>query len=789
MIPDPEPLPGRWRRISTDGAGRLRLKNRAWSMEASAVADDVIRIRLVRGSEFPAASSWAITHPHHAVPDTRSGETNGWYYLASRNARLSIHRESGAWGLRNAAGKNILTGPAGGLRFRNGHPELAWDLPQNSHLFGLGESTGPVNKYGLRRELWNIDILGHAPAIHPGLRNLYVSIPFVWHLNGGRCAALFWDFPGRMVWDLGESDSGRGYARAEADHLDLYLFAGADLPAILARYTRMTGRIPMPPRWALGYHQCRYSYESGEELEGIARQLRQKRIPCDALYLDIHHMRGFRVFTFGKAFPRPAAMIDRLHRQGFRVVTIVDPGVKDDPQFGVLRRGLRENAFVKAPGGKSDFLGEVWPGRSRFPDFLNSRARRWWIREQAGLFRLGVDGIWNDMNEPATFDRPDKTLDPACIHASELGPVEHASVHNIYGREMARTSREGALRARPTERPFIISRAGWAGIQSHALVWTGDNSSCWEHMADSLQMLLNLGLSGVAFCGSDAGGFLDNPTAELFTRWIQMAAFTPFLRNHTSYGTNPQEPWAFGQKTERICRETIRLRYRLIPYLYRLFLEARESGAPIMRPLAWHYPEDQTAVSVEDQFLLGPFLLVAPVLRPACRARVVYLPNGTWFDFRSGKRFRGPRHFVVATPLEHIPVFVRAGAILSMQRAGQYIGEFPQKTVELHLWPEARGTWEFYEDDGCSLEPSRHNSYRRHLLLKSTARGGTLHMHPAAGDWIPPIKRWKVFVHAPARRFAFALEGSRIQGGTVAGAESVQVNFAEHRGPIRLDWK
>jgi alpha-glucosidase len=269
----------------------------------------------------------------------------------------------------------------------------------------------------------------------------------------------------------------------------------------------------------------------------IAGEFRKRDLPCDVLHLDIHHMDGYRVFTFGKSFPQPSAMMKRLAKQGFKVVAIVDPGVKNDPKFGVLRRGAKAGAFVKDPGGTKDFLGEVWPGVARFPDFLNARTRAWWGEEQQALLDAGVSGFWNDMNEPANFARPDKTLDPQCRHATDFGPRRHHQVHNLYGQQMARASREGALRSRPGERPFVITRAGYAGIQRHALVWTGDNSSHWDHLNDAVQMFLNLSLSGVPFCGGDVGGFLENTTPELFLRWFQFATFTPFFRNHTNLGT------------------------------------------------------------------------------------------------------------------------------------------------------------------------------------------------------------------------------------------------------------
>lgn len=415
------------------------------------------------------------------------------------------------------------------------------------------------------QQFWNTDALGHG-GIHPGLRNLYTAIPFTVLLLDGRALGLFWDNPARQRWDLGQTDRHRWHLTAASGEIDLYFFTGPSVEQIVQRFSELTGRIPMPPRWALGYHQCRYSYESRAELEAIARRLRQRRIPCDAIYLDIHHMDGFRVFTFGHTFPAPADMIGRLRRCGFQTVAIVDPGVKVDSKFGVYRRGKQIQAYVRTPDGRRDYVGQAWPGRVVFPDFLARRVRRWWGGEQSRLQRLGVAGFWNDMNEPANFIPPTKTLPERCRHQGEADPVRHAAAHNLYGMQMARASREGALQHQPDRRPFVITRAAYAGTQRYAMVWTGDNASSWEQLRDSVQMLLNLSLSGLPFCGSDAGGFLDNCTPELYVRWMQLAAFTPFFRNHTMAGTLAHEPWSFGPEVESMVRSSIELRYQLLPY-------------------------------------------------------------------------------------------------------------------------------------------------------------------------------------------------------------------------------
>jgi alpha-glucosidase len=542
----------------TFAAGRLRI-------ELSTVAPDLFRLRATLSGTFSETRSWAVCKTDWPAVPARIRRTRSQVRLTTESGALQLNLQSGEVKLLAGDHSILLRSEPAHSGFRGHKPEVAFRLSGRESFLGLGESSGPFNRAGLIQKFWNADVLGHG-GMSPGLRNLYTAIPFTVMTCQGRAAGLFWDNPARQQWNLGQDPRDLWRLAADSGEIDLYLFTGPRVSDVVRRYTEVTGHMPMPPRWALGYHQCRYSYESRAEVEQVARELRTRRIPCDALYLDIHHMDGFRVFTFGKTFPRPAEMIARLRRRGFQSVAIVDPGVKVDSAFGVYRRGRRINAYVRSPDGRRDYVGKVWPGRSVFPDFLNRSVRDWWGREQARLQRAGVAGFWNDMNEPANFVPPTKTLPEQCRHQGDEGPMRHAEAHNLYGMQMARASREGTLRHQPDQRPFVITRAAYAGTQRHAMVWTGDNASSWEQLTDSVQMLLNLGLSGFPFCGGDAGGFLENCTPELYARWMAMAAFTPFFRNHTMVGTLAHEPWSFGPEIESIVRSAIELRYQLLPY-------------------------------------------------------------------------------------------------------------------------------------------------------------------------------------------------------------------------------
>jgi len=777
------PLPPASPALPPVAGGRIR----GMSFAVSVLDRDLFRLHIFHGRRSDHVPSWAVIPRAWPGSVTKVRRRPDSLAVITNNGQFRLALTSGRWRLLDDGGNELFRGLSAG--FADGRPQLELALAPDEKLFGLGESTGTFDKRGLIREFWNLDVLGHAGAIHPGLRSLYVSIPFAISLRGGVAAGLFWDNPIRQVWDLGATQLDRWSLSADSGAIDLYLITGPSVERVVSRFADLTGHTPLPPDWALGFHQCRYSYETRARVEEVAATFRRKRIPCDALYLDIDHLDGKRVFTFGRTFPKPGEMIRKLARQGFKTVCIVDPGVKNDPQFGVLQRGRQLDAFVKDRAGKRDFLGEVWPGVSRFPDFLNERTRRWWGREQRKLSRLGVAGFWNDMNEPANFARPDKTLDSRARHNTDHGPRRHAEVHNLYGTQMARASRDGALAAEPDLRPFVITRAGSAGVQRHALVWTGDNSSTWQHFEDSLQMLLNLGLSGVPFCGCDAGGFLDNCPPELFIRWMQCAAFTPFFRAHTNTGTRDHEPWAFGPAAEAIVRHYIGLRYQLLPYLKALFVEAGRTGAPIMRPLFWHHQDDPVAAGISDQFLLGRNLLVAPVTRQGAVARSVYLPVGDWYEFWSGQRVAGGQHVVAHAPLEVLPLFVRAGAVIPFRDVQQHTGEKPLHEVTLHLWPGGMDSFNWREDDGVSLAHERGDFCELPVMASSSEAGGRLVIGEAGGRRESAVRTWRVLLRGCERKVAVKVNGRRVKPAFNQEAGIAFWEFANMPRGIQIEWQ
>ncbi len=547
----------------------------------------------------------------------------------------------------------------------------------------------------------NADVWHEHPA---GLGNvtdpLYASFPFLIIHNRRHTYGIFVDNTEFTEFNL-TGDDWLEFS-APTDVLNYYVFPGPTLADVVRQYTDLTGRMPLPALWTLGYQQCRWGYASEGDVRRIASELRKRRIPADGLWMDIDYMDGYRVFTWDKrGFPRPKQMMDDLRRDGFHAVTIVDPGVKVNDGYFMYDEGRTGDHFVKHSDGR-EYNGSVWPGPSAFPDFHGAATREWWAGHvRRWLADSGPSGLWIDMNEPASRDITGSIMDTW----HDGGRLPHAAARNTYALQMARATFDGMMTHDPDSRPFILTRAAFSGVQTVAALWGGDNSSQWEHLAASLPMLMNLGLSGMPFVGADIGGFGGDTNGELLARWTQVGAFYPFCRNHAAAGTRSQEPWTFGHEVEAICRKYISVRYQLLPYLYTLFHEASQTGAPIMRPLMWHYPKDPNTFNLNDQFMLGPDLIVAPVLAPGLTARAVYLPKGRWYRWHSRGAvtapLQGPTHIAADAPLDELPIFVRAGAVIPMWPLAQHTGAIDRADVTLHIW-SGDGRFDLYEDDGVS---------------------------------------------------------------------------------------
>ena len=521
------------------------------------------------------------------------------------------------------------------------------------------------------------------------------------------------------------------------------MIAGPSPRYVIERYTALVGRMPLPPRWSLGYQQCRWSYAPDTRVREIAHGFRSRSIPCDVIYLDIDYMEGYRVFTWSaKNFPEPERLVRELGADGFHVAVILDPGIKADSTYAAYKTGLAGKNFLMYPDGRV-FYGDVWPGRCAFPDFSSESGRRWWGDQMEGLVRTGVRGFWNDMNEPSVFNVPTKTVDMSVIHNDGGLRTPHAKNHNVYGMQMTRASYEGAIRNNPAERPFVLTRASYAGGQRYSAAWTGDNVASWEHLSLALTMCLNFGLSGQPFCGSDIGGFIGYPPGELYARWLQLGIFTPLMRSHSVINEKNKEPWEYGDAFTAINRASIQLRYRMLPYIYTVMAEASMNGMPAMRPLVVEYPTDGRFAQESSSFLFGHDLLVAPVLAPDVRAREVQFPEGTWYDLWTGEPVTGGKNLTVQAPLERIPLFVREGAIIPTQQVMQHTGEQPIDPLTLTVYPlrtNGSASSAYYEDDGLSFDYQKGVVFRRVHAQQRIGSRLIVDIGAADGTYIPPSR-------------------------------------------------
>lgn len=566
---------------------------------------------------------------------------------------------------------------------------LRLSLQPGDHVYGLGDKAGPMDRRGRVFTLWNTDAYAWDAARDP----LYKSIPFVLIEHAGHAFGVFVDNTQRMTVDVGKTEPDVLSFTVAEGAIDWYLIDGPTPRDVLQRYTALTGRTPLPPKWALGFQQSRYTYLPEARVREVAKTLRDKRIPADAIWLDIGFQDANKPFTVDrKAFPHFEGMLSDLRKDGFHTVLITDLHIAKQAGYAPYDSGKAIDAFAKREG--EDFVGKVWPGDSVFPDFTRARVRDWWGGLYADFVRMGAAGFWNDMNEPSVFDGPGGTMPDDVLHRLDDGTTRtHAQLHNAYGMLNARATYEGLSRLQPNVRPFVLTRAAYAGTQRYAA-----------------PNLLSLGLSGMALSGDDVGGFIGSPPADLLTRWYQLGAWQPIFRNHAATDTRDHEAWVDGPEQEALRRAAIEQRYRLLPYLYTAAEENARTGAPITRPVWFEYPG---AAGSDRDFLFGRDLLIAPVVTERLDPHVVQLPPGAWYGLHDGKRYTGMVTFDPAP--SDVPVFVHAGAIVPMQPVVQHTARTPDGPLEVHVWwPEAGAPCDgaLYDDDGTSL------AYRRAAFLR-----------------------------------------------------------------------
>jgi alpha-glucosidase len=723
----------------------MSFSSRQATVIVTVLASDLIRVRMVRGTTPAPDYSYAVVKtdwPKVPVEFAGDKETR---IIRTPELEVRAHLSPFRLAFYDRNGKLISKDADTRGMSWDGPRVRCWKwMPEDEHYYGLGEKSTPLDKRGRSYVMWNQDPAGFDASTDP----LYQSVLFFLGLRQGRAYGLFFDNTYRSSFDMGAEDRDLYSFGAEGGEMNYYFFAAPTPKGVVSRFTELVGRSPLPPRWSIGYIQSRYSYYPQSTVRFIAENFRHRGIPCDAIFLDIDYMDGFRVFTWDKSrFPDPQSMMTDLRRQGFHFIAIVDPYVKVDTGFWIYQQGVANGYFLKKPDG-TIFTGRGWPGASAFPDYASEKVRNWWGSLYKEQLEQGISGFLTDMNEPTVLvdQGLPKTVDLDIMHSTDYGPRPHAEIHNVYGMLETMATREGMLRVHPNERPLIITRATYAGGQRYAAQWSGDNWGTWDHLRLSMPMLNTMGLSGFQFSGADIGGIFPTPSPELYTRWLQFGVLTPFCWTHSG-GPGNLEPWAFGNRLEEINRSSIKLRYHLLPYIYTAFWEAAETGVPIMRPLLLEYPDDWLSVDRNDEYFFGNDLLVAPVTKDDDTSRQVYLPRGVWYDFWTDHRYTGPTSIEAAAPMERVPLFVRGGAIIPSQQDVQYTDQAAIDPLTFDVYPDGTSSRPYYEDDGISFDYQRGVFLRQRLTVAQEAHVTSVEISAREGSFTPPKRSLVIKVH------------------------------------------
>ncbi len=628
-------------------------------------------------------------------------ETEGQVLVITDSLRLQVNTDPVRFKLISHDGKTVINeDDTFGTTWVGEEVTTFKRLQEGEKFIGLGEKTGNLDRRGEGYTNWNSDVPGYNVNHDP----IYASFPFYIGIHHNVAYGIYFDNTHKSYFNFGASNDRYSSFGADAGEMDYYYIGGNSVARIIENYTYLTGRAPMPPLWGLGFQQSRWSYYPEAQVMDIARTFRNKKIPLDVLYLDIHYMDAYKVFTWHpERFPNPSGMVSNLRDMGIHTAVIIDPGIKVEKGYAPYEDGIQKNMFLKYPDG-TNYTAQVWPGWCNFTDYTMPEARKWWGDKFNDDVRIGITGFWNDMNEIASWGAG-KTSSIVRFNWEGRG-ASYREGKNVYGMLMARSTYEG-VRQLMNKRPLVLTRAAFAGAQRYTAIWTGDNATSEEHMLLGCRLVNSLGITGMPFCGTDVGGFMNGDASRsLFARWISIGAFTPFFRVHKHVDYNMSEPWSYGAEVETISRNYISLRYKLLPYLYSAFYETHGKGIPVNRSLSitntfddktWHYV-------YQNQFMFGPSLLVAPVESTKDLTKV-YLPQGNWYDFYTGKQYEGRQEVSVECPLDKLPVFVKGGSFVPMQSLIQSTSEQPSDTLFLHIYAgNEPGEFVYYEDDGVSFE-------------------------------------------------------------------------------------
>ncbi|WP_024770199.1 glycoside hydrolase family 31 protein [Aquimarina macrocephali] len=685
-------------------------------LQVTILRGSVIRFRYATDNNFEKDFSYAISETGaRGYSMLKVDETDIEYTITTSKISICIAKANIHVTIYDSEG-NIICKDDWGFHWEQSYEyggnivKMSKSAPQGECYYGLGDKPMHLNLKGKRLENWATDQYAFGKDQDP----LYKSVPFYIGMYEERAYGIFFDNTFKTFFDFCHERRNVTSFWAQGGEMNYYFFYGPNMQDVVTRYTDLTGKPELPPLWALGYHQCKWSYYPEKKVKEVTHKFRELRIPCDAIYLDIDYMDGFRCFTWNKEyFPDPKRMVAELAEDGFKTVVIIDPGIKIDDEYSVYQEAMKNDYFCKRADGPY-MRGKVWPGECFFPDFTNPKVREWW----AGLFKeiideIGVKGVWNDMNEPAVMEVPGKTFPDDVRHSYDGNYCSHRKAHNIYGTQMARATYEGVKRFAYPKRPFIITRSAYSGAQRYTSSWTGDNVATWEHLWIANIQAQRMSMSGMSFTGSDIGGFAEHPTGELYARWIQLGVFHPFCRTHSSGDHGNQEPWTFGEEVVDVTRKYVELRYQLLPYLYTMFWEYAEAGIPMLKSLVLYDQLDLQTHYRTDEFIFGNQILVCPIQEPNAKGRRMYIPNGNWYNYWTRSYVKGGREKWVDADLDIIPLFIKEGAIIPKYPVQQYVGEKKIEELKLEAYYKLgnREVSKVYEDaqDGYDYAKGRYS--------------------------------------------------------------------------------
>lgn len=690
-------------------------------LQLSIIRDSVLRFRYSTDGYFNDDFSYAIDEEaSNGYNSLDIKELEDAYLIETSKLKCYVHKEDLRISIHDKSDVVILEDELGF------HWEEDYEIGSNivkmskvsqdaESYYGLGDKPTHFNLKGKKFQNWVTDEYAFGKDKDP----IYKAIPFYIGLHHQTAYGIFFDNTFKTHFDFCHERRNVTSFWADGGEMNYYFIYGPDMNDVVVNYTDLTGKPELPPLWVLGYHQSKWSYYPESKVKEIAKNFRKHKIPCDAIYLDIDYMDGFRCFTWNKDyFPNPKKMIDELSEKGFKTIVIIDPGIKIDKYYSIYQQALENDYFCKRADGPY-IKGKVWPGECNFPDFTNPEVREWW----SGLYKelisdMGVKGVWNDMNEPAIMEVPTKTFHLDVRHDYDGHPCSHRKAHNVYGMQMARATYEGVKKFAYPKRPFVITRAAYSGTQRYTSTWTGDNVASWEHLWVANVQAQRMSLSGMSFVGSDIGGFAEQPTGELYARWIQLGVFHPFCRTHSSGDHGEQEPWSFDKEVLDIVRSFIELRYQLLPYLYTMFYKYVEHAVPMLKPLVLFDQEDPQTHYRTDEFIFGEHILICPVLEPNAKGRRMYIPRGNWYDFWTDERMEGGKEFWVAADIDKMPIFISEGSIIPKYPVQQFVGELEIQQLILDVYyKEGVKKSDVYEDSGDGYDYKKGRFSLRNFTL------------------------------------------------------------------------